>query len=214
MRALFGALALSFIAWPALADPPEGEPQASAGALGLELIADAGAEGVFETLPSPPRTIVVRHARSGLVCRMDVDHANRLLIFPRAARGEDVACETSADGETVVLFATRFSFDTTLDEQIRGAEAAIMRHYPDAQPYAATIALNSDTLPAHRSAAFVVTRDGARTFTSASVAQVGEWVIKLRYTTRAPDDAAARAAAGAASRTFGAALEEIVAQRE
>jgi hypothetical protein len=213
MRRLMCALALALIASPAFADPPRGEPRASSGAIGLELIADANAEGVFELLPSEPHTIVLRHARSGLTCRMSADAANRLIVFPQAARGEDVACETTAAGETIVLFATRFSFATSLDEQIAGVEAAVQRHFPDAQPYAATREIASDTLPPHRSAAFIVTRAGQRTFTSASVAQIGDWVIKLRYTAPAADDAAARRAETTAGRTFAAALAEIIDAR-
>lgn len=211
MRRLFCTLALSFMASPAFADPPAAN--ASPGAVGRELIARANADGVFELAATDAQTIVLRHSRSGLTCRMNAANANRLLIFPQAARGEDVACETSANGETIVLFASRFPFATSLDQQIGGVEGAIRRHYPGARPYAATIEIPSDTLPAHRTSAFIVTREGARTFTSASVAQVGDWVIKLRYTAPAPDDAAARARERAAGRAFAAALAEIVGAR-
>jgi hypothetical protein len=213
MQRLLCTLALSFIASPVFADPPPGGMNASSGALGRELIARANADGVFELAASEAQTIVIRHIRSGLTCRLNAAGANRLVIFPQAARGEDVACETSANGETVALFASRFSFATSLDQQMAGVEAAIRRHYPDAAPYAATIEIPSDTLPAHRTAAFIVTRDGARTFTSASVAQVGAWVIKLRYTARAPDDTAARAGERAAGQAFAAALADLVDAR-
>ncbi len=204
MRPLVATVALSLIATPAFADAPQAA---------LDLIAASNAQGVFEAAPSEPGAIVVRHPRSGLVCRMGAGAVNRLLLFPQAARGEDVACETTIDGVTIVLFATRFSFNTSLDEQIQGVESAIRQRYPGAQPYAATREISSDALPAHRSAAFFVSRDGGRCFTSASVAQLGDWVIKLRYTAPAGNDEAARAAETAAGRAFAATLADIVEAR-
>lgn len=203
MRALVGMAALSLIATPALADVPRAAQ---------DLIAGANAQGVFEAAPSEPGAIVVRHPRSGLVCRLGAGASNRLMVFPQAARGEDVACETTLDGVTVVLFATRFSFATSLDEQIRGVETAIRQRYPDAQPHEATREIASDTLPAHRTTAFVVTRNGVRCFTSASVTQVGDWVIKLRYTAPAGSAEAASQAEAVAGRAFAAALTDIGAR--
>src|SRR5262245_58671625 len=140
MRRLVFAMALSFVASApaALAEAPQAA---------LDLIAQADGQGVFEAAPSEPGAIVIRHPRSGLVCRLGAGASNRLVIFPQAARGEDVACETSADGETVVLFATRFSFNTSLDEQINGVADAIRRRYPDAQPAPAVREISSDALP-------------------------------------------------------------------
>ena len=204
MRALVCMAALSLIATPALADVPRAAQ---------ELIAGAHAQGVFEAAPSEPGAIVVRHPRSGLVCRLGAGASNRLMVFPQAARGEDVACETTLDSVTIVLFATRFSFATSLDEQIRGVETAIRQRYPDAQPREATREIASDTLPAHRTAAYVVTRNGVRCFTSVHVAQIGDWVIKLRYTAPAEGDGAAQQAEQAAEAAFGAALAQIVDYR-
>jgi len=204
MRPLIATVALSLIATPAFADAPQAA---------LDLISASNAQGVFEPAESEPGAIVVRHPRSGLVCRMGAGAANRLLVFAQAARGEDVACETMVDGVTIVVFATRFSFATSLDEQIQGVESAIRRRYPDAQPYAATRPISSDALPAHRAAAFFVSRDGARCFTSANVAQVGDWVIKLRYTAPAADEAAAAQAEAAAGRAFAATLADLVVAR-
>jgi hypothetical protein len=204
MRALVCTAALCLTAAPAFADAPQAA---------LDLIAGASAQGVFEAAPSEPGAIIVRHPRSGLTCRLGSGASNRLLVFPQAARGEDVACETTMDGVTIVLFATRFSFATSLDEQIRGVETAIRQRYPDAQAYAATREISSDTLPAHRTAAFFVSRNGARCFTSASVAQVGDWVIKLRYTAPAANEEAAEQAEAIAGRTFVAALADIVDAR-
>jgi len=205
MRTLVCAMTLSFVASAAYADAPQAA---------LDLIASADAQGVFEAAPSEPGAIIVTHPRSGLVCRLGAGAANRLLIFPQAARGEDVACETSADGETVVLFATRFSFTTSLDEQINGVADAIRRRYPEAQPAPAVRPIISDTLPPHRSSAFYISREGARCLTSVSVAQVGDWIIKLRYTAPAPNEAAARAAEQNAERRFNEALQAVVTRAD
>ena len=88
MRRLFCTLALSLMASPVFADPPAAN--VSPGAVGRELIARANADGVFELAATDAQTIVLRHSRSGLTCRMHAASANRLLIFPQAARGEDV----------------------------------------------------------------------------------------------------------------------------
>jgi len=203
-------LAIALAAAPALAQ--EAEPTAASGSLGLELIAAARGEGVFEVEASQPHTIVIRHPSSGLVCRMGAEDANRLVIFPQAARGEDVACETEHDGVSVRLFATRYSFDTTIDEQIRGASAVIERLHPGAQPFRVTQPVADQGLPPHRTIAYLVQRNGAQSFTSASVAKIGDWVFKLRYTAPAGDAEAARAAAAAAERTFAEALNQIVSR--
>lgn len=213
MRGLLCTLALMLAAAPALADPPEGELRAASGSLGLELIDAASADGVFELLPSGPHTIVLRHPASGLVCRFGVDDPNRLVIFPQAARGEDVACETEEGGAAIRLFATRYSFATTVTEQIEGAGGVIERLYPGAQPFRIPQPISESGLPAHRTIAYLVERQGVRSLTSASVAQIGDWVFKLRYTAPAADAEAARAAANAAERAFAATLREIVETR-
>lgn len=209
MRRLVCAIALSLIAAPALADPPEGELQASPGAIASGLIGDSAAEGVFEVAPDE-HLVAVRHARSGLVCRMAPDNANRLVIFPQAARGEDVACDSSDGRQTITLYATRFSFATTLDEQAVGAEAAIRQRYPDAQVVPLAANGNSTQAP-HRTLQFLVHRqsDRARMFTSASIAIIGEWVIKSRYTVLAPDDAAIREGQRMAEATFAVTLGDL-----
>ncbi|MGD9981349.1 MAG: hypothetical protein AB7H66_17105 [Hyphomonadaceae bacterium] len=210
MRGLLCTLAIALAAAPALAQ--EAEPTAASGSLGLELIAAARADGVFAVEPSEPHTIIVRHPSSGLTCRMGAEDANRLVIFPQAARGEDVACETEHDGASVRLFATRYSFDTTIDEQLRGASAVIERLHPGAQPFRVAQPVADQGLPPHRTIAYLVQRNGVQSFTSASVAKIGDWVFKLRYTAPAADAEAARAAAATAERTFAETLHQIVSR--
>lgn len=214
MRALVGALALSLIALPALADPPQGELLNSPGAAAQELIAAANAEGVFEAVTAEPPMIAVAHARSGMECRLAVDAENRLVLFEQAARGEDVACDSRGDRHWITLYATRYPFETTLEDQIEGATAAIHSRFADAAPYPSTMDVISEGLPANRTAEFFVTHDGVRHFTSVSVAQLGEWTLKQRFTAPAPDDASARQAELFAAVSFAAALTRMLERRE
>jgi hypothetical protein len=210
MRRLMCALAL-MIAAPAWAQGTEAEPQTASGA--LELIAEGNAEGVFEARPSEPHTIVVRHERSSLECRMNVEAENRLVIYPQAARGEDVSCETTADGTTITLYATRYPMPTTIDEQVRGAEYAIRTRFPDARPYRSTVDIQAQGLPPHRTAELFITRGGVRYFTSATIAEVGGWVIKQRYTERAETDEAARQAELKSGLNFTSVLLRLIESR-
>lgn len=214
MRQLVCALALAALAAsPALADPPAGELNASPGAIATGMIGDADAEGVFEVVPAE-HTIAVRHTRSGLVCRMDPNDANRLIIFPQAARGEDVGCETSNAREDIKLYATRFSFATNVNQQIQGASAAIQSHFPGATPYQMALRASSDGLPPSQSAHFIIRgENGAREYTRVSVAMIRGWVIKLRYTAPAATDAAAQQDALMADRVWAEVLSEIADRR-
>lgn len=206
LRRLLGALAFSVMASTALAQ------DASPGALAQALIAQGNAAGVFEALPSE-QLIAVRHGRSGLVCRLAPGNTNRLVIFPQAARGEDVACDTTDGAESATFYATRFSFETSLDELMRGAAQAIHQRFPDARELPAPTDAGA-TLPASRSAAFMVTRqDGATMYTRINVAMVGQWAIKLRYTVLAPDEDAARRGEAAAAALWNATLSELTQPR-
>jgi hypothetical protein len=213
MRRLLCLLAFALAAAPAWAQDTSPERPPTSDVLAVELISAAGAVGVFEAVASDPRTVIVRHTRSGLVCRMSADHSNRIVIFPQAARGEDVACESEHDGVSVRLFATRYSFSTSLDEQVLGAGAAIERMYPGAQPLNLAQSITEQGLPPHRTVAYLISRRGTRSFTSASVCQIGEWVLKLRYTAPAADDASARARETEANALWRTALRDVGASR-
>jgi hypothetical protein len=149
----------------------------------------------------------VRHVGSGLMCHFRREgEGGRLMLYPGLPRGDNVSCDSNDGREYVTLYATRFPFNTTLDEQIAGAEEAIRHRFPDAIPFPSA---NAD--PSRRHAQFIVTHHGERTYTRASVARVGDWIIKLRYSVRAPDDASAVAAEQTAAALFEGALSEIVA---
>jgi hypothetical protein len=184
------------LATTAFADPPQ---------VARGLIASASAEGVFELVEDGHAS--ARHIASGLVCHFaDDGEGARIVIFPQLARGEDVACDSNTGGIAITLYATRYPFPTTLDDQLRGAEAAIQRRFTDAERVELGVAQSGAP---QRASGFFVMRDGVRNFTAVSVARIGDWIIKQRYTAPAADEAAAEAAAEAARQAFAIVLSEI-----
>lgn len=203
-------IALSMmVAAPAWAQ--EAEPQAAPSSPGLELITAASAEGVFELLPAE-EIITVRHARSGLVCRMPLGAANRLLIFPQAARGEDVACDSHDGRVGVTLYATRFSFETSLAEQIEGASAAVRTRFPAARALPTPVeAAAGPGLPESASARFIVTNaQGLPTYSRIDVAFVRGWAIKLRYSAIGDDAETIQAADNAADSVWREVMGDVL----
>jgi hypothetical protein len=208
--------ALAFLcASPAMAQQTPASTGAAAAtpappAAAAALIAAASAQDLFEALPSDTQ-IVVRHTRSGLTCRMRSSWRNRIIIFPDAARGEDIACESTNGSATIRLYATRYSFRTTLDQQISGAVAAIRQTAPDAHDYAPTVTQSFPGLPATRSAAFLLTRanDHAQMYSHISVAMVSGWVYVMRYSAPAADAAAAHQSEVAAHALWQSTLGEV-----
>jgi hypothetical protein len=212
MRRVLGALALCVLSFTISPSWAQTEPRASAPTSAQQLIDQSNATGVFEALPSE-QLIAVRHERSGLVCRLDPNNTNRLIIFPQAARGEDVACDSTDGTESVTLYATRYSFEATLDELMRGAGQAIRQRFPDARELPAP-ADAASAMPASRSAHFMVTRpDGAVLYTRITVAMVGQWAIKLRYTVVAPDADTTRRGEAAAISLWTATISELTQTR-
>lgn len=208
MRSL--ALALTLITTTAaFADPPEDEPTAAPGSIATGMIETANAEGVFDIVHNGH--VSVRHLGSGLTCHfLDSGDGSQLVLFPGLQRGEDVACDTNNGGEAYTLYATRYPLPTSAEEQIAGAEAAIRHRWPDARLYPSAMDVTVDGAPPSRTAEFIVMRDGVRSYTSAAVAIVNGWTIKLRYTAPAPDDDAARQAELIAGALFSSALTEIL----
>lgn len=220
MRWLGGAVVAALMCAPALAQ--ESEPQAAPGSIGYGMIENASAQGIFELVHNGQVTL--RHTRSGLVCHFPRDGAGgRLIVFapqadparpdrePTIPRGDDVACEMSEGGAQVRVFATRYPFGSTLEEQIDGVAAAIRARSAAAAPFPGDTVRNPDDgLPIRRSARFIVEHNGERLFTRASVARVGDWILKLRFSAPAPDDAAATHADRRADALFDGVLREIV----
>lgn len=224
MRQLLLTLALALSAAPAFAQGTEAAPQAAPGSIALGMIEAVRGEGIFEIVHNGQ--VTVRHTRSGLTCHFARDGGGRLIIFepqrdpvrpdrePTIPRGDDVACEMNEGGAQVRYFATRYPFGSTLEEQLAGVEAAIRRRDGSATSYPGeTLRTSNDGLPDRRSARFIVTENGTRTFTRASVARVGDWIVKLRLSAPAPDDAAAARADQLADSLFDGALAEIISPR-
>ncbi len=225
MRRLLLTLAFALVAAPAWAQGTEAEPQAAPGSIAIGMIEHANAEGIFDLVHDGQ--VTVRHTRSGLTCHfLRNGEGGRIIVFappatttpissePAIPRGDDVACDMTEGGAQTRYFATRYPFGSTLEEQITGVEAAIRRRDPGAVRYAGeTLRTTEDGLPQRRSTRFIVVHDGVRTFTRASVARVGDWILKLRYSAPAPDDAAAAQADQTADSLFDGALDEIISPR-
>jgi hypothetical protein len=224
MRRLLLSLAFALSAAPAFAQGTEEEPQAAPGSIATGMIEEADAMGIFDIVHNGQ--VSVRHLRSGLRCDFDREGNGRIIIFapPSSAsapnadttipRGDDVACDMTDGQVHLRFFATRYPFGSTLEEQIAGVEAAILRRDPAAARFPGTVVRDTeDGLPMRRTSRFVLTQNGTRLFTSASVARIGDWILKLRYTAPAADDAAAARADANAALAFDAALREIIDAR-
>ncbi|MEZ5959391.1 MAG: hypothetical protein R3C30_03050 [Hyphomonadaceae bacterium] len=222
MRQLLLTLALALSAAPAFAQGTEAEPQAAPGSIAIGMIEQADAIGIFDIVHNGQ--VSVRHLRSGLRCDFDREGHGRLIVFapppsastppgeaPAIPRGDDVACDMTEGAAQVRYFATRYPFGSTLEEQIAGVETAIQRREASAVRYpGATVRGIEDGLPLRRTTRFIVVRDGVRLFTSASVARIGDWILKLRYTAPAPDDATAAQADANAALAFDSSLRQII----
>lgn len=202
MRALAVVLALFAFATPAAA---QDQPQAIA----QHIIDDANAQGVFETVEG--EHVTVRHPASGLVCTFFLDEQTRgrVILYESAPRGDDVSCEMRGADETTSLYATRYPQGTSLREQLDGAEAAIRQRFSDAQRRQPGLTITVDGERRYDERHFFITLDGERYLTMVSVALVGEWVIKMRYTATAPDDAMLRQRELMAGATMSAVLMKI-----
>lgn len=219
MRRLLLSLALALSAAPAFAQGTEEEPQAAPGSIAIGMIENANAIGIFDIVHNGQ--VSVRHLGSGMRCDFNRNgDGGQILIFasPPASgseitipRGDDVGCDMTEGDVHLRFFATRYPFGSTLEEQIAGVEAAIRRREPSATRYPGeTVRSTDDGLPMRRTSRFIVTHDGARLFTSASVARIGDWIIKLRYTAPAPNDAAAAQADANAALAFDSTLREMI----
>ncbi|MDZ4690074.1 hypothetical protein [Terricaulis sp.] len=202
-------LAFALLAAPAFADPPEGELTAAPGSIATGMIEQADANGVFDIVHNGQ--VSVRHTASGLRCDFERDGAGgRLALFPGLPRGDDVACDFDYDNFDVTLYASRYPGPPPLDGLLAGSAQAIRHVYPDARAVEPAYDVDTQGMPPHRAARFLLTKDGIRYFSSVHIAQVGEWTIKQRYSAPAETADAARQADLAASLMFQATLSELV----
>ena len=180
LHALVAGVVLA-LATPALAQAPEQDSAAAARAI----IQAADLGDVF--VPVEHENVSVRHTASGLVCRFFGD-TRRVAAFPNLPRGEDVACVDDTDIRYTTLYATRYAPPASPEEALEGAVIAIRQRFADARPTPQTIEMQSEGLPPSRTAQFLITVNGERWITSAHVARVGDWIVKLRYSARCVED--------------------------
>lgn len=160
---------------------------ASAEAAARSMIESAQLGDIFE--PVADDMIAVRHVRSGLVCHFSsTDRRAELVTFEGLPRGDDVGCVSDGDGRWTTLYATRYQPTPSLEEALGGAVAGIRHRFADAQPTPTLLTMETEGLPSPRVAHFIATIEGERWFTSAIVAQSGEWIFKLRYSARLTDE--------------------------
>jgi hypothetical protein len=213
MRAWLGALLLWTLgAGPLLAK--EEELHASPGGLAIGMLENAGADDLFEVLPSSQ--IAVRHLGSGLTCHFELEGNGRVIVFPGLPRGDDVGCDQSSGGVSITFYATRYPEPTTLDELAAGAAEAIRMRFTDAALYepvpAAEATPSPVPLPQSRSARFLIHLDnGAPMFTRVSVALINGWAIKMRITMPGRGEDAMKAADQRADGEWRALMEELLA---
>lgn len=201
-------LALALFAAPAFADPPEGEITAAPGSIATGMIEEADAIGVFDIIHNGQ--VSVRHTASGLRCEFERQgEGGRIVIFPQLRRGDNVACDQQDGRQAITLYATRYPQPTNLREQIEIAEGAILQRFADATPYTAVDPANADAPTPASHVRYIVTWNGERSYTRASVAIIGDWTIKMRYSANAADEEAARQAEQAATLMFLQTLRDL-----
>jgi hypothetical protein len=186
------------VRWPALicviaalvlARPAHAQSLEEAGAAAA-MIAEAGAADVFEPVDSALGEVRVRHVRSGLICAFEPGHPRRVVVFDTsvsgAAAGEDAACDSGSATGARTLYVTRYPEPRTADAALAFAVAQLRGRFPDATAAETTIEGFDDAdppLPESRTAAFLIETNNGQAYTRVSVAVIGGWEIKMRYTT-------------------------------
>lgn len=183
LRSILFAAILAAAA-PALGQTPSQSAAARA------MIDQFGVADLFDAVEDD--SIAVRHRASGLTCHFypEENPRNELLVFTsQLARGEDVGCVSENSVRFVTLYATRHSPPITAEHALTEAEAGIRARFSDARPTPAVLRVSTEDLPQAHTRHFLITIDGEQWITSALVARSGDWIIKVRYTARAADDA-------------------------
>jgi hypothetical protein len=203
MQFLFSAL-LSFLllAAPAFAQkptppaPPPREAPVQDEASGerndraaVGLIRRNNVEDLFEPV-ADMTMVVVRHRDSGMVCRFESAQDALLTEFPGLGRGDDVGCrEMRANGEVISFYATRYPEHIRLSaqDQVRVSVAAMtsMMIAPEEWSPPAEVAMSVDGFTPPPSFSGRLLHQGQtrqRHLSRVTIAQVGEWSLKMLYT--------------------------------
>ena len=204
-------IALALMAAPAFADPPEEELTAAPGSIATGMIEGAEADGVFELVHNGQ--VSVRHVGSGMRCDFARDGAGgSLTLFRGLPRGDDVACDFDYPNYKLTLYASRYPDAPPLNELLAGAVQSLRQIYPDASPVETAYYMSVENAPANVAARFLLTRNGARHYSSVHVAQIGAWTIKQRYSAPARTQAAINQAEISASMMFQLMLIDLAAE--
>jgi hypothetical protein len=178
---LFASIAFSF------ATPAAAQEQTSF-ATARSMIESAQLTDVFE--PVDDEHVTVRHRASGLVCQFfDNETRTQLATFDSGLpRGDDVACVADRDGSATTIYATRYNPRKSAEDALAEAVAGIRHRFPEAHPTPTALSITTEGMPASLVANFLVQVRGERWLTSATVAQSGDWIVKLRFSARALED--------------------------
>lgn len=196
MRIWFAALAASLTLSATAAAQTQSEPPAAptysaeqVAARANDILSAAAAADLFSHEPHV-RAILLRHTRSGMLCRFAYRQNGTVSIVPSESlgipRGDDVACNEDTELGSFTLYATRRP--ENVDEALAGAIAAIRARFtrvrevdlariesiPDERMRVAAVDA--------RHAAFTVRMDGRDMFTRVSIFSANGWVYKLRFT--------------------------------
>jgi hypothetical protein len=163
--------------------PASPEEIAKARAYADQLIAQAGAQDLFEniTTDAVPK---IRHKASGLTCGFDPGPEVRIFVGSNLPRGDDVGCESMMVDFKVSIYATRAPDPLTLDQATALYVDLIRRAHPEAKPFTGQSAeISVQSGPPVRTVRFVIKGpDGKPQFTRMAVAIVGPWKIDQRVT--------------------------------
>ncbi len=200
-RGLIVAAAFAAAAAPALAQ--ESGPSRIADARAM--IERFEVSDIFE--PVDDDNVTVRHAASGLRCQFyDDETTARLVAFSGLTRGEDIGCVNERADQARTLYATRYPGEITPAQAMADAVASIRNRFADAQPTPARLHMRSEGLPDVLDQHFLIMLREEQWLTSVFVAEHDGWIIKLRFTMRAIDEDAIRAAQLEANAAFTVAL--------
>lgn len=194
MKACFIMLAVALFAVPAwgqlpLAQPETPELRAAAKQVTEKLVAETpGGSEVF----SVGEDGSVRHLQSGMVCPAAFPNVgfSRLVIFPSAEKGLDVACDYirgNANGGAyakLTIYATKAAPNTTLDSAFAGYQREVASTYQNVRVLGPALRAEdkSGKLPPSRSEQYLVNFN-RRDFTSDLIVAVSAgWVIEVRST--------------------------------
>lgn len=184
--AFAAALLIAPMAQAQTPSPPTAHQVVVAKAAADDVILRGGAGEWFENVTDGALP-EVRHRPSGMVCTLAGNQHDRVTIYPQqdpsVPKGHDVSCgwfdEASQTEHT--LYATRYSPLPDAESLLAGAANAIVNRFPDAKLYEDEIGTaRVEGVIEPVVVAYAVQVQGRPVFTTAIVANQGEWSYKMR----------------------------------